>query len=97
MLRIVMTAVLLSVVGCQMLAGVDEKGTPTGTGLLDALSGVVGGVLAAVGGPTGGAVGGRSAAALTYGAVKLRSYLIKKAGRKDDNGNGVPDDSEKAA
>lgn len=86
MLRIIMTAVLLGMVGCQMLAGVDEKGTPTGTGLLDLVGTVVGSTV-----PVYGGIG---AVALGIVAVKLRSYLIKKAGRKDDNGNGVPDDTE---
>ena len=86
MLRIIMTVVLLSVVGCQMLAGVDEKGTPTGTGLLDLVGTVVGSTV-----PVYGGIG---AVALGFVAVRLRSYLIKKAGRKDDNANGVPDDTE---
>ena len=86
MLRVIMTGVLLSIVGCQMLAGVDEKGAPTGTGLLDLVGTVVGSTV-----PVYGGIG---AVVLGIAAVKLRSYLIKKAGRKDDNGNGVPDDTE---
>lgn len=86
MLRIIMTGVLFSIVGCGILAGVDEKGTPTGTGILDVAGGVASATI-----PVYGAL---AAGVLGYIGVQLRSYLIKKAGRKDDNGNGVPDDAE---
>ena len=92
-----MTGVLLSIVGCGMLAGVDDKGNPTGKGVLDRAAEVVK-ATAPIGesmaGPIYGIIAGLTTAGLGLAGVKLRSYLIKKAGRKDDNGNGVPDDTE---
>ena len=87
MLRAFMAVVLLVMSGCALLAGVDDKGNPTaGPGLID----LIGEVAVA----TVPVYGGIAAAVLGIAGIKLRSYLIKKAGRKDDNGNGVPDDTE---
>ena len=86
MLRAFMAVVLLVMSGCALLAGVDDKGNPTGPGLID--------LIGSVAGATVTVYGGIAAAVLGIAGIKLRSYLIKKAGRKDDNGNGVPDDTE---
>jgi hypothetical protein len=89
MLRAIMAIILLVLSGCALLSGVDDKGNPTGPGgkgLLD--------LVGEVAGATVPVYGGIAAAVLGIAGVKLRSYLIKKAGRKDDNGNGVPDDIE---
>jgi hypothetical protein len=93
MMRLGILVLTAALQGCGFLRGADEDGNPV-PGVLD----VLGATARAVGGmdPTGGGVAGALATLSAWGAVRLRSWAIRRAGRRDDNLNGVPDDAEAA-
>lgn len=90
-MRKVACLIMLFAGGCTVMdsvTGIRPDGSDAGGGIVDSVQGIANG-FGFWGGIAGGALG---TAALWY-----RHLRILKAGRKDDNFNGVADDEEKKA